>query len=267
MQGTEHRSHGARERRRAVQFLNYNDATTYGDGAGPARQYGDIRYNFLRWVSDQDVQDSLRGRDDARLRSAHGRDRQRGDRVQRLRHQGLLRPAHRRVPRQRRAPAPGSGSAAWPMGSCTTGTTQQLVTSTVVSQPQRHVDLVHEDAAVPRTSTGRIPPTTTWDRRTSPPCRTRTSIGAYFALAPYEVFADPDMNLFVTREGGQGVYGPASVWQRPCKGETAFQQLTANINNGDDAVPDRRRQRGRRATPSPSPTRCATRPAPTSSSS
>ena len=40
--------------------------------------------------------------------------------------------------------------------------------------------------------------------------RTRTSCNAYFALVPYEIFADPDANLFVTREGGNGVYGPAS---------------------------------------------------------
>jgi hypothetical protein len=33
-------------------FLNYNDAKTFGDGAGPNRQYGDIRYNFIRYVSD-----------------------------------------------------------------------------------------------------------------------------------------------------------------------------------------------------------------------
>jgi len=27
----------------------------------PPREYGDIRYNFLRWVSDEDLQDSFAG--------------------------------------------------------------------------------------------------------------------------------------------------------------------------------------------------------------
>ncbi len=44
-----------------VVFLNYNDAKVFGDKAGPARQYGDIRYNFFRWVSSQDVQDTFAG--------------------------------------------------------------------------------------------------------------------------------------------------------------------------------------------------------------
>ena len=38
-----------------VQFLNYNDAQAYGDQAGPARQYGDVRYNFIRFESDLDT--------------------------------------------------------------------------------------------------------------------------------------------------------------------------------------------------------------------
>ena len=45
------------------------------------------------------------------------------------------------------------------------------------------------------------------------------------------------MNQFVTREGGQGVYGPASVWQ-DIQGDGQFQQLTANINNGPSPYTD-----------------------------
>src|ERR1019366_8753475 len=60
---------------------------------------------------------------------------------------------------------------------------------------------------------------------------------ASFALAPYEIFSDPDMNQFVTREGGQGVYGPASVW-KDLQGETQFQQLTASISAGPSPYTD-----------------------------
>jgi hypothetical protein len=38
-----------------VNVLNYNDLNTLGDGAGPVRQYGDVRYSFLRWESDLDT--------------------------------------------------------------------------------------------------------------------------------------------------------------------------------------------------------------------
>jgi hypothetical protein len=38
-----------------LSVMNYNDAQKMGDGQGPARQFGDIRYNFIRWESDLDT--------------------------------------------------------------------------------------------------------------------------------------------------------------------------------------------------------------------
>ncbi len=38
-----------------MSVLRYNDLNTIGDQQGPARQYGDIRYNFVRWESDLDT--------------------------------------------------------------------------------------------------------------------------------------------------------------------------------------------------------------------
>jgi hypothetical protein len=38
-----------------LSVLNYNDATALGDGQGPSRMYGDIRYNFIRWETDLDT--------------------------------------------------------------------------------------------------------------------------------------------------------------------------------------------------------------------
>jgi len=38
-----------------LSVLNYNDATKRGDGQGPVRQYGDIRYSFIRWETDLDT--------------------------------------------------------------------------------------------------------------------------------------------------------------------------------------------------------------------
>jgi hypothetical protein len=44
-----------------LKFLNYNDATTLGDGQGPSRGVGDARYNFIVWHSDLDNGSQLLG--------------------------------------------------------------------------------------------------------------------------------------------------------------------------------------------------------------
>jgi hypothetical protein len=44
-----------------LKVLNYNDAAKYGDAAGPERLYGDPRYNFIVWHSDLDNGSGLLG--------------------------------------------------------------------------------------------------------------------------------------------------------------------------------------------------------------
>jgi len=44
-----------------LKMLNYNDATTFGDGAGPIRANGDPRYSFINWHSDLDNGSGLLG--------------------------------------------------------------------------------------------------------------------------------------------------------------------------------------------------------------
>jgi hypothetical protein len=56
---------------------------------------------------------------------------------------------------------------------------------------------------------------------------------AFYALAPYYVFADPAMNPFVIPEGGAGVLGPASIWKM-LQDETSFQQAAAAIDQGQE---------------------------------
>ena len=58
-----------------LSVLNYNDATTLGDGGGPARQFGDIRYSFIRWESDLDTDSPFLGVDAVPARSADRGDR------------------------------------------------------------------------------------------------------------------------------------------------------------------------------------------------
>jgi hypothetical protein len=214
-----------------VTFLNYNDATTFGDAAGPSRQYGDIRYKMLRWVSDFYSEDqwgavTLPGTD-PRTGEVIANNIQFNDfaakdvLVQRI--DAFL---------QTIGASTGVNNAGWPTGQCTTGQTQQLVTATVLSnhnaqstlfvKMQQYLNLhgqdPHNDHLGPQDFVA---------------VQDQDFSRAYYALAPYETFADPDMNLFVTREGGQGVYGPAAMWQG-LQQETAFQQQAAVIQNGTE---------------------------------
>ena len=47
---------------------------TYADGTGPVRQFGDVRYSFLRWMPDLDANQGFVGLRSQRHRPAHRRD-------------------------------------------------------------------------------------------------------------------------------------------------------------------------------------------------
>ena len=214
-----------------VLFLNYNDSAALGDGKGPARQYGDIRYNFLRWVSDQDMQDAFAGV------TMPGFDPRTGEiinegiefndfaikdyYVQRI--DAFLVSV---------GASGGLGTSGWLAGPCSAGTTQQLVTDTVVDLHNAQSTLftkMQQYLGLHGPNPG--------DDHLGPQDFVATQdsdfFNAYFALSPFELFADPDMNLFVTREGGEGVYGPAAYWAL-LQQESTFQSLAATINNGSN---------------------------------
>jgi len=54
---------------------------------------------------------------------------------------------------------------------------------------------------------------------------------AFYTLAPYYVFADPDTNQFVVPEGGQGVFGPAAQ-MKALEQEAEFHKVAASIDRG-----------------------------------
>jgi hypothetical protein len=128
----------------------------------------------------------------------------------------------------------GLGTATWTSGACAAGQTSQVVTAAAISNRDSSDTLfnymqtyLNLDSSAPAT----LGPSDFLAVQDA------DFMNAYFALAPFEVFADPDMNQFVTREGGQGVYGPASVWQ-DIQGEGQFEQLTANISLGPSPYTD-----------------------------
>jgi hypothetical protein len=213
-----------------VSVLNYNDATTYGDAAGPVRQFGDIRYNFLRWVSDQDAQASFAGV------TMPGFDPRTGEiinegiefndfavkdyYVQRI--DAFLTSV---------GASGGLGNGNWPSGACSNGQTNQIVNQTVTDVHNASDTLYNKMQLY----LGLHSQTNPDDDHLGPSDFVATQDAdfyrAYYTLVPYEFFADPDANQFVTREGGQGVYGPASVWKW-LQNEVVFQNLTAEISNG-----------------------------------
>lgn len=54
---------------------------------------------------------------------------------------------------------------------------------------------------------------------------------AFYAATQYDIYRDPDSNPFVIREGGRGVYGPGGIWQM-LKDEREFHQRAAEIDRG-----------------------------------
>ena len=215
----------------------------------PPREYGDIRYNFLRWASDEDLQDSFAGVTmpgfDPRTGEIVNESIEFNDfaikdyYVQRI--DAFLQSVGASLNVDSTDPTTGQ-PAEWPCPasgcSCNTGDTMPIVPATVISnhnatstlftKMQQYLNLHNTD---PDPANDHLGP----QNFIAP--RDDDFLRAYFAIVPYQVFADPDMNLFVTREGGQGVYGPASVWQH-LQDLTQFNAISAQINEGQTPYDD-----------------------------
>jgi hypothetical protein len=216
-----------------VQFLNYNDLNSYQDGKGPARNYGDIRYNFLRWVSDQDVQTTFAGV------TMPGFDPRTGEIINEGIEFNDFAVKDYYVQRidaflQQAGASGGLGTANWVTGKCAAGQTNQVVTPAAIAN-RNSSDTLYNYMQTYLNLAPSAPATLGPSDFVA--VQDQDFYNAYFALAPFEIFADPDMNQFVTREGGQGVYGPASIWQ-DIQGDGQFQTLTANISAGPSPYAD-----------------------------
>ena len=212
------------------------------------REYGDIRYNFFRWASDRDLQDSFAGVtmpgvdprtgevinntiefNDFEIKDAY---------VQRI--DAFLKSigASQDIDsvddngKPKEWPCPASGC------SCSEGDTLKIANSelignhnsksTLFTKMQQYLNIHSTD---PDPSNDHLGPQDFVAHQDDDFMRT------YLALIPYQLFADPDMNLFVTREGGSGVYGPASVWKH-LQDEAQFHTVAAKINNGETPFDD-----------------------------
>jgi hypothetical protein len=207
-----------------LSFLDYNapDPVTK---VATNRTFGDIRYNFLRWESDQDVQASFVAV------TMPGFDPRTGQII----NEGIMfndfAIKDQFVTRvDAFLTSIGDGLSDFAPSKCTPGQTLPLVNATVIANHNAFSTLYGKMQAYLAPS---APPGSHLGPADFVPTAAEDAdfLQAYFTLAPYELFADPAMNQFVTPEGGTGVYGPADVWQH-LQDETTFQQLAATIDSG-----------------------------------
>lgn len=210
-----------------VQFLNYNDLNKYQDAQGPSRSFGDIRYNFFRWVSDQFLQGVFAGV------TMPGYDPRTGEIINEGIEYNDFAVLDYYVARidaflQSVGASGGLGTSNWPSGKCAAGQTTQLLSQTALAN-RNAADTLYTKMQTYLNLNPTQPGTLGPSDFTA--VQDQDFFQAYFQLVPFELFADPDANLFVTREGGQGVYGPAAIWADWGQ-EAQFQQLAATISNG-----------------------------------
>lgn len=220
-----------------LDFKNYDqDMPTDLDPALQARgrEYGDVRYNFLRWLSDRDMQSFWAGVTqfvtDPRTGQTLTSDISFNDfqikdyYVQRLDAFLQYMGASYNV---------NSDQPWMDNGPCSDGDTMPIIDasqrayaaqSSLFNKMQLYLN--HPiDTYGPQSPVDFILTSNVQD--TAP----GGFIDAYYRILPYEIFADPDMNPFVVREGGAGVYGPGSMWQLR-KDDAELRQRAGDIDHG-----------------------------------
>jgi hypothetical protein len=212
-----------------VDFREHNDPRDLPTG-DTDRHYGDLRYNFLVWMTDRDTQNGFAGltqfTTDPRTGEIMSASILMNDfaikdyYVQRL--DAFL--------KSMGASLDVNSSDPWPdpSGTCQDGDTMPIVPDTLLRVHNGNSSVyqkMQQYLQKPVETFGPLGPPDFTIKQDDDFFR------AYYAIIPYQVFADPDSNPFVIREGGAGVYGPTGFWQKLQK-EAAFQQAAANIDKG-----------------------------------
>jgi hypothetical protein len=222
-----------------VSFLNWNDAKKFGDGAGPVRQYGDVRYSFIHFVPDIDANTGWLGygpsASDPRTGEILNATVNIADsEAKAMSYQidfylqsvgaslGLGYSTPGGVPQDWPATPPGV------KGTCTAGQSVPLNGSVVNANHNGGSTLftkMQQYLGKPAGTYGNLGPQDFVVQQDA------DFFKAYYTLIPYAIFADPDMNPFVIREGGQGIYGPAQFWDMMAK-EAQFHAIASKIDKG-----------------------------------
>jgi hypothetical protein len=230
----------------SITFLNSNDAQTFGDAAATDRQYGDIRYNFIKWIDDIDVDShlwgiSLAGSDprtgevlSATVNIFNGPITELGYQLDFFLQeigasQGLGLASANGTPQDWPTNPPGLS------GTCKIGDTAPIVTSVVQSTLDGNSTLftkMQQYLDKPATTYGNLGPEDFIVNQDA------DFLKAYYTLIPYAIFADPAMNPFVIPEGGAGIYGPTTTFWAQEAQEVQFHQLAATIQSGTSPFQD-----------------------------
>jgi hypothetical protein len=225
-----------------LKFLNYNDASSYGDGAGPVREYGDPRYSFVNWHSDLDNGSGLLGV------GQHFTDPRTGEILSAS--VNVFEGAFKDTVQQRLdlylqtvgaeflQPDGNFDDSKYPSG-CQDGDLVPLIPADVAKQLNRQSTVYGKIQGYlqrPYANYGYLGP------KDFLPTHDPDFYNAYFAVLPYQVYADPQSNPFVTPDGTT-FPAPATTDQWASLQKIAqFNTLAAQIDHGvapyDTAGPD-----------------------------
>jgi len=225
-----------------MRVFQYNDDTSgaFGNGTGPARQFGDVRYNFVHWVSDLDVAD---GPGFAGFTPSLN-DPRTGERISTViniadfplydyyvtRFDYYL----QTIGAEQQLDATGN----WPVinSACYVGQTYpfgglDLSVGGVVQTQHNEISTVYDKMQLylhkPSTTYGYLNPSDFI------PQESQDFFNAFNRIMPYEVFRDPASNPFVIPEGGAGYYAPSQMDMDAYAERAQFHALMGAIDRGE----------------------------------
>ncbi len=212
-------------------FKNFDQDLAAGQ---PPRQYGDIRYNFLLWLNDRDTQDLFAGVtpsvNDPRTGETISSSITMSDFAIQDLYVQRIDAYLQTIGATQGINTPGMWTD---LGPCQDGDVAPLVPATVSANHNGQSSLFQKIQTYlqrPAANFGNLGPSDFVINHTNDTDFYR----AYYAVLPYQVYADPNVNLYTTPEGGQGVYGPgggSNQWNRLSL-ETQFQSAAASIDRG-----------------------------------
>jgi hypothetical protein len=215
--------------------LNYNDDKVLGDAKGPARRLGDIRYNHINWHTDLDAgPDGLGGIAQFFVDPRTGEMLSASVNVwERSIRDSLLARLDfylQTIGAETLLPNGEFDDSKLPNGgNCKDGDVIPLVPtevqkthnggSTVYAKMQTYLQK-------PIAQYGKLGPADFIVPQDT------DFFNAFFAVIPYQTYADPDANYFVTPEGGTGIYAASSQWAQLRK-VAEFNKMAGQINRGE----------------------------------
>jgi hypothetical protein len=239
---------GARVRMRVFRYDDRTDdcadgPCAFGNGAASVpKLFGDVRYNFVHWVSDLDVAD---GPGFAGFTPSLN-DPRSGERISTVINIADF-PVYdyyvteldyylQTIGAEQAVDANGE----WPAigGSCVVGDTYPLggLVDSTVATDHNEISTVYDKMQLymhkPSTTYGYLNPSDFI------PQESQDFFDAMFRVLPYEVFRDPTTNPFVVPEGGKGDYAPAQMDLNAYTTRANWHALMAVANKGGSPYKD-----------------------------